>query len=42
MVMIKFDDGSESAIQSAQANALRVGTRVRVFGSGSAAQIVAE
>lgn len=42
MVMIKFDDGSESAIQSAQANALRVGSRVRVFGSGSAAQIVAE
>jgi outer membrane lipoprotein SlyB len=42
MVMIKFDDGSESAIQSAQANTLRVGSRVRVFGSGSSAQIVAE
>jgi outer membrane lipoprotein SlyB len=42
MVMIKFDDGSESAIQSAQATTLRVGSRVRVFGSGSSAQIVAE
>lgn len=42
MVMIKFDDGDESAIQSAQISNLRIGGRVRVFGSGSSAQIVAE
>lgn len=42
MVMIRFDDGNESAIQSAQSNNLRVGGRVRVFGSGSSSQIVAE
>ena len=42
MVMVKFDDGSESAIQSAQVSNLRIGGRVRVFGSGSSAQIVAE
>lgn len=42
MVMIRFDDGNESAIQSAQSSNLRVGGRVRVFGSGSSSQIVAE
>lgn len=42
MVTIRFDDGNESAIQSAQAGNLRVGGRVKVFGSGSSAQIVAE
>ena len=42
MVMLKFDDGSESAIQSAHTNGLQVGSRARVFGSGASAQIVAE
>ena len=42
MVMLKFDDGSESAIQAASANGLQVGARARVFGSGAGAQIVAE
>jgi len=42
MVTIRFDDGNESAIQSARADHLRVGGRVRVFGSGSSTQIVAE
>ncbi len=40
MVMIRFDDGQESAIQIADASNLKSGGRVRVFGSGSAAQIV--
>ncbi len=42
MVMLRFDDGSESAIRAASANGLRVGARARVFGSGDSAQIVAE
>lgn len=42
MVMLRFDDGSESAIRAANANGLRVGARARVFGGGDAAQIVAE
>jgi len=42
MVMLKFDDGSESAIQSTHTNGLQVGSRARVFGSGAGAQIVAE
>lgn len=42
MVMIRFDDGQESAIQSVDASRLAPGNRVRVFGSGSAAQIVAQ
>lgn len=42
MVMLKFDDGSESAIQAAHTNGLQVGARARVFGSGASAQIVAE
>jgi outer membrane lipoprotein SlyB len=42
MVSIRFDDGNESAIQSARADNLRVGGRVKVFGSGSSTQIVAE
>lgn len=40
MVMIKFDDGSESAIQSADASGLAVGAPVRVLGSGESAQII--
>lgn len=42
MVMLKFDDGNESAIRAASADSLRVGARARVFGTGSNAQIVAE
>lgn len=42
MVMLRFDDGSESAIRAADAGNLRVGARARVFGSGAGAQIVAE
>lgn len=42
MVMLRFDDGSESAIRAASANGLSVGARARVFGSGDGAQIVAE
>lgn len=42
MVMIRFDDGNQSAIQSPHANNLKVGGRVKVFGSGSSAQIVAD
>ncbi len=42
LVTLRFDDGSESAIRSAEAGALRVGARARVFGSGASAQIVAE
>lgn len=42
MVMIRFDDGQETAIQSFDASRLAPGSRVRVFGSGSAAQIVAQ
>lgn len=42
MVMMRFDDGSESAIRAARADGLRVGARARVFGSGESAQIVAE
>jgi outer membrane lipoprotein SlyB len=40
MVMIRFDDGTESAIQTAEANGLAVGGRVNVFGSGASAQVV--
>src|SRR5690606_41587102 len=40
MVMIRFDDGSESAIQSADAGGLAVGDPVRVLGSGQTAQII--
>ena len=42
MVAIRFDDGNESAIQSARVDNLRVGVRVKVFGSGSSTQVVAE
>lgn len=42
LVMIRFNDGNESAIQSAAVDNLRVGGRVRVFGSGSSTQIVPE
>jgi len=42
MVMLRFDDGSESAIRAADASGLRVGARARVFGSGDSARIVAE
>ena len=42
MVIVRFDDGRESAIQSADATSLSVGSRVRVFGSGSSARIVAQ
>ncbi|MCD9006730.1 hypothetical protein LDO31_10880 [Luteimonas sp. XNQY3] len=42
MVMLKFDDGSESAIRAASADGLRVGARARVFGTGQSAQIVME
>ncbi|MDR6991214.1 hypothetical protein [Luteimonas sp. 3794] len=42
MVMMRFDDGSESAIRAATADGLRVGARARVFGSGQSAQIVME
>ena len=42
MVMLKFDDGSESAIRAASADGLRVGARARVFGAGQSAQIVME
>jgi outer membrane lipoprotein SlyB len=40
MVMIRFDDGTESAIQAADASRLAVGGRVNVFGSGASAQVV--
>lgn len=42
MVMIKFDDGSESAIRAASADGLKVGARARVFGTGQGAQIAME
>lgn len=42
MVLMRFDDGSESAIRAASADGLRVGARARVFGSGASAQIVPE
>lgn len=42
MVMIRFDDGSQSAIQAAQVDGLQVGGRVRVFGSGESARIAPE
>lgn len=42
MVMLKFDDGSESAIRAPSADGLRVGARARVFGTGQSAQIVME
>lgn len=42
MVMLRFDDGGESAIRAANVDSLRVGARARVFGSGTGAQIVAE
>lgn len=40
VIMIRFDNGSESAIQAASANGLRVGGKVNVIGSGSATQVV--
>ncbi|MGQ4659589.1 hypothetical protein [Lysobacter sp. F6437] len=40
MVMIRFDDSSESAIQTADASRLSVGDQVRVLGSGDSAQII--
>lgn len=42
MVMLKFDDGSESAIRAPSADGLRVGSRARVFGTGGSVQIVME
>lgn len=42
MVLMRFDDGSESAIQAAGLDGLAVGKRARVFGAGAGAQIVAE
>lgn len=42
MVLIKFDGGGESAIQSARVDNLRVGGRVKVFGTGGSARIVAQ
>lgn len=42
MVMVRFEDGQESAIQIDNASHLKSGRRVRVFGSGSDAQIVAQ
>lgn len=42
MVMLRFDDGSESAVRAPSADRLRVGARARVFGSGNDARIVAE
>lgn len=41
LVTVRFDDGSESAIQAARAEGLRVGARVNVVGSGSATQVLA-
>lgn len=40
MVLVKFDDGQESAIQIPNASHLSKGGRVRVFGSGRSIQIV--
>lgn len=40
MVMIRFDDSSESAIQTADASRLVVGDQVRVLGSGDSARII--
>ncbi|MBB1087108.1 hypothetical protein H4F99_01245 [Lysobacter sp. SG-8] len=40
MVMIRFEDGSESAIQTDDASGLAVGGRVKVLGSGSSARLV--
>ncbi|MDR7192220.1 hypothetical protein [Luteimonas terrae] len=42
MVMMRFDDGTESAIRAASAEGLKVGARARVFGAGQSAQIVME
>ncbi|MGO3127725.1 MAG: hypothetical protein ACTIJY_06610 [Luteimonas sp.] len=42
MVMMRFDDGSETAIQAANVAGLNVGSRARVFGSGASARIVPE
>ncbi|MCF7223335.1 hypothetical protein [Marilutibacter chinensis] len=42
LVMIRFDDGSQSAIQAVQVDELQVGGRVRVFGSGESARIMPE
>ena len=42
LVMIRFDDGSQSAIQAGEVEKLQVGARVRVLGSGDSARIMPE
>ena len=42
LIMIEFDDGGSAAVKRASANGLSVGSRVRVVGSGSDAQVVAQ
>ena len=41
LVMVRFDNGSESAIQAASVDNLRIGGRINVLGSGSSTQVVA-
>lgn len=41
LVMVRFDNGSESAIQASSIENLRVGSKVNVVGSGSATQVMA-
>lgn len=40
LVMVRFDNGSESAIQASSIENLRVGSKVNVVGSGSATQVM--
>lgn len=42
LIMIEFDDGGSAAVKRASVNGLSVGSRVRVVGSGSDAQVVAQ
>ncbi|MGY0504934.1 hypothetical protein [Luteimonas sp. e5] len=40
MIIVRFDNGEESGIQMPSSQGLRVGQKVRVFGSGSGARVV--
>ncbi|WP_143703859.1 hypothetical protein [Luteimonas rhizosphaerae] len=42
LVLVRFNDGTESAIQTASASNLAIGHRVRVIGTGNSAQVVPE
>lgn len=40
LVMVRFDNGSESAIQASSIDNLRVGSKVNVIGSGSGTRVM--